>query len=203
MKEEGSSLLSRWFWTVFTAGLLYLALCKVGEADNPGPFGATAKLDDAQFDEIGQWSANLAQVNWLHFLRKLVYAHECSVNVLRKFLSLQLIRSVRTSTTPTNARVVPLCLSPLGLHSVFSTLSQVVIICLCFMMVGRTVTWCAATQKLNSATFVAKKGVIPCAITRPEEDANTGRKRKLEYAKGVVNIIQRNVTNGLTQAVQR
>ena len=32
---------------------------------------------------------------------------------------------------------------------------------------------------------------------------HTGREQKLEFAEGVVNILQRNVTNGLTQVVQR
>ena len=50
---------SRWFWTLFTAGLFYLALSRVGEADNPGIVCATAKLYDAHFDESGQWAANL------------------------------------------------------------------------------------------------------------------------------------------------
>ena len=58
-KEEGSGLLRRWFWTLFTAGFFKLAPSRVEEADNPGPFCATAKLYDARFDEIGQCAANL------------------------------------------------------------------------------------------------------------------------------------------------
>ena len=54
--EEGSSLLRPWFWTVFTAGFFSF---RIGEAENPGLVCPTAELYDAQFDEIGQWAANL------------------------------------------------------------------------------------------------------------------------------------------------
>ena len=77
-KKEGSSLLSRWFWTLFTAGFLHLALSRIGEADNPGRVCATAGLYDVLFDEIGQWAANLTNKSE----GELEPLDECSVNVL-------------------------------------------------------------------------------------------------------------------------
>ena len=43
-REELSSLLRRWFCTLFTAGLCYLTLSRVWEGDHFGPVCATAKL---------------------------------------------------------------------------------------------------------------------------------------------------------------
>ena len=48
--------------------------------------------------------------------------------------------------TPAVMRFVP-CLFLLGLQSVFGALGRLVIICLCFMIVGSTVTLCAVRRK--------------------------------------------------------
>ena len=37
----------------------YLALSRIGEADNPGPAHATVKLFGDQFEAIGRWATNL------------------------------------------------------------------------------------------------------------------------------------------------
>ena len=37
----------------------YLALSRIGEADNPGPAHAAAKLFGEQIEAIGQWATNL------------------------------------------------------------------------------------------------------------------------------------------------
>ena len=55
-KEMGYNLLRLCLRAHLVAGLFYLALSRVGD---PSPVCATAKLYDAQFDEIGQWAANL------------------------------------------------------------------------------------------------------------------------------------------------
>ena len=78
----------------------YLALSRVGEAENPGPACATTKLFDAQFDAIGQWAANLSsksEVELAHFSHKLENADKCVADAWRKNPILTPYRSVRTS----------------------------------------------------------------------------------------------------------
>ena len=50
--------------------LFFLALSRIGEADDPGPACATAKLFGAQFDAIGQWAANLTVRECRQFFSK-------------------------------------------------------------------------------------------------------------------------------------
>ena len=54
------SLIYLWFWIRFIAVPFYLTLSRVGEAENPGPVCATAKLFGAKYDAIGQWAQNLS-----------------------------------------------------------------------------------------------------------------------------------------------
>ena len=54
------NLLCLWFWIRFIAVPFYLSLSRVGEAENPGPVCATAKLFGAKYDAIGQWAQNLS-----------------------------------------------------------------------------------------------------------------------------------------------
>ena len=59
-KEKCCNLLRLLFWTQLIAVPFYLALSRIGEADNPCPAHAAAKLFGDHFDAIGQWAANLA-----------------------------------------------------------------------------------------------------------------------------------------------
>ena len=58
-KEKVCSLLRLWIWIQIIAVSLYLSRSRIGEADNPGPAHATAKLFGEQFEAIGQWATNL------------------------------------------------------------------------------------------------------------------------------------------------
>ena len=59
-KKMSYNLLCLWFWIRFIAVPFYLSLSRVGEAENPGPVCATAKLFGAKYDAIGQWAQNLS-----------------------------------------------------------------------------------------------------------------------------------------------
>ena len=48
------------YWIRFIAVPFYLTLSRVGEAENPGPVFATAKLFGAEHDAIGHWAQTLS-----------------------------------------------------------------------------------------------------------------------------------------------
>ena len=54
------NLICLWFWIRFIAVPFYLTLSRVGEAENPGPVCATAKLFGVNYDAIGLWPQNLS-----------------------------------------------------------------------------------------------------------------------------------------------
>ena len=60
-KRMSYNLIYLWFWIRFIAVPFYLTLSRVGEAENPGPVCATAKLFGAKYDAIGQWAQNFVQ----------------------------------------------------------------------------------------------------------------------------------------------
>ena len=53
-KEKVCNLLRLWIWIQIIAVFFYLSLSRIGEADNPGPVQATAKLFGEQSEAIGQ-----------------------------------------------------------------------------------------------------------------------------------------------------
>ena len=54
------NLICLWFWIRFIAAPFDLSLSRIGEAENPGPVCATAKLFGAKYDTIGQWAQSLS-----------------------------------------------------------------------------------------------------------------------------------------------
>ena len=60
-KEKVCSLLRLWIWIQLIAVPFCLSLSRNGEADNPGPAHAAAKLFGEQFEAIGQWAVNLTR----------------------------------------------------------------------------------------------------------------------------------------------
>ena len=96
-KEKVCSLLRLWIWTQLIAVPFHLALSRLGEADNPGPAHATAKLFGDQFEAIGPWTTNLTSKSEVELTPLLAQVGECSARVLRKSPILTLHRSVRTS----------------------------------------------------------------------------------------------------------
>ena len=95
------SLLRLWIWTQLIAVPFYLSLSRIGEADNPGPAHATAKLFGEQFEAIVQWATNLTSKREMESTPLLAQVGrmqtKCSASVLRKSPILADHRSVRTS----------------------------------------------------------------------------------------------------------
>ena len=59
-RKMSYNLLCLWYWIRFIAVPFYLTLSRVGEAENPGPVCATAKLFGAKDDAIVQRAQNLS-----------------------------------------------------------------------------------------------------------------------------------------------
>ena len=76
-KEKVGNLLRVWIWTQLIAVPFHLALSRIGEADNPGPALATAKLFGEQFEAIGQWSTNLTSESEMELTPLLAQIGEC------------------------------------------------------------------------------------------------------------------------------
>ena len=76
-KQKVCSLLRLWIWTQLIAVPFYLAHSRIGEADNPGPAHATAKLFGEQFEAIGQWATNLTSKSEMELTPLLAQVGEC------------------------------------------------------------------------------------------------------------------------------
>ena len=83
-KVKVCSLLRLWIWIQLTAVPFYLSLSRIGEADNPGPAHATAKLFDVQFEAIGQWAANLTSKSEMELTPLLAQLGKMQTNVQRE-----------------------------------------------------------------------------------------------------------------------
>ena len=76
-KRMSYSLICLWFWIRFIAVPFYLTLSRVGEAENPGPVCATAKLFGAKYDAIGLWAQNLSNRSEVELEPLFVQVGEC------------------------------------------------------------------------------------------------------------------------------
>ena len=76
-KEKVCNLLRHWDWTQFFPVTFYLALFRIGEADNPGPEYATAKLFGDHFEAIGQWTTNLTSKSEVELTPFFAQVREC------------------------------------------------------------------------------------------------------------------------------
>ena len=135
-----------------------------------------------------------AKWSWNHFSHKLVNADKCLVNVSEKIPSSTLHRSVRTSTALIWIEVH--CLFPLNVTKTLHTLNNFVIISLSLFQEGEQGG--SGHHVLSNVHFVGMEGKERSNpfCHRPTRGGrkHTGRKRKLEISKGVVNILQCNVT---------
>ena len=75
--EKVCSVLRLWIWTQLIAVPFYLALSRLGEADNPGSAHATAKLFGDQFETIGLWASNLTSKSEVGLTSLFAQVGEC------------------------------------------------------------------------------------------------------------------------------
>ena len=84
-KEKCCNLLRLWFWVLIIAVPFYLALSRIGEADNPGLAYAAAKLFGDKFDAIGQWAANLTSKSAVELAPLFTQVGECRQMFSKRF----------------------------------------------------------------------------------------------------------------------
>ena len=119
-----------------------------------------------------------AKWNWNHCSHKLVNADKCLVNVSEKIPSSTHHRSVRTSTALTVIWIDLPCLFPLNVTETLQSGS------------GQDVL-----SNLHFRGMDGQERSNPfCHRTARGGRKHTGKRRKLELSKGVVNILQCNVT---------
>ena len=119
---------------------------------------------------------------------------KCSVRVLRKSHILAPHRSVRTSKALTVIWIISLCLFLLSLAVTLHTLNKSVISSLLFKSVTNAMNGGMFRLRYSFVTGVAERDNPFCHHAKRGGRKHTGKKRKLEMAEGVVNILQRSET---------
>ena len=155
----------------------YLSLSRIGEADNPGPAHATAKLFGEQLEAIGQWATNLTSKSEMDLTPLLARVGKCRQMFCESSEkeSYPYTSSVSQDIQGTHSHMGRFfhCLFPLSLAVTLHTLNKSMIISHSFksvmsaMQVGRFRLSC------SFVTGVAKTATTPFVITRREEDAST------------------------------
>ena len=147
-KKMSYNLICLWFWIRFIAVFFYLSLSRIGEAENPGPVCATAKLFGAKYDAIGQWAQNLSSKSVVEL--EPLFAQVGS----EKIPSPTHHWSVRTSTALTVIRIFLLRLLSLCMSVTLHALSN----------------FCYSLSLFKA--WKVRSEVTPFVIARPEEDAH-------------------------------
>ena len=193
--EKVSNQLQLWFWS-YLVGRSYLALSRVGEADNPGPVCARTELCVAHFGRNGHGTDNFdlersgtgatVRASWCMWTR-------CLADVLSNnpFPTAH-HRPVRTSTPPTSTATATLRLLPLILQFVSHT--ELGIPSLFQDGERRSSGWGRRPQLKLQDMSGREQNILFCHRTKRDGRKHTGRQRKLEIAEGAVNILQCSVT---------
>ena len=134
------SLVCLWFWIRFIAVPFYLTLSRVGEAENPGPVCATAKLFGANYDAIGLWAQNLSNRSEVELEPLFAQVGECRQMFSERFGkdSKLYTSSVSQDIHSTHSHLDrSSLLFPLNVTKTLHTLNNFVIISLFFKKVSR------------------------------------------------------------------
>ena len=182
-KRMSCSLVCLWFWIRFIAVPFYLTLSRVGEAENPGPVCATAKLFGANYDAIGLWAQNLSNRS-VELEPLFAQVGECRQMFSERFgKDSKLLHIIGQSGHPQHSQSSG-SKFPLNVTKTLHTLNNVVIISLFFKKVSRVAVVIMFCRICIFVAWKARSGVIPFVIARPEEDANTlGRGASWSFPK--------------------
>ena len=181
------NLLRLWYWIRFIAVPFYLTLSIVGEAENPGPVCATAKLIGAKYDAIGQWTQNLSSKSEVELEPLFAQFGEC-----RPFFSERFGKDSKPHTSSVSQDI----------HSTHSHLDRFSLLvsperdgdlahtqqfCDYLSFFKKVSRVAEANMFCRICIFVAWKarsGVTLFVITRPKGDANTpGRTASWRFPK--------------------
>ena len=164
-KGKVCSLLRLSIWIQLIAVPFFLSLSRIGEADNPGPAHATAKLFGEQIEAIGQWATNFTSKSDMELTPLLAQVGKCR----QMFSDRVLYRSVRTSKgthSHMDSFLLPVSSDSARTQQFSNCLSF-------FKSVTNAMKVGMFRLRGNFVTGVARSTTTPSVIMRREEDAST------------------------------
>ena len=192
------NLICLWFWIRFIAVPLYLTLSRVGEAENPGPVCATAKLFGAKYHAIGQWAQNLSNRSEVELEPLLAQVGECRQMFSERFGKdsklytssvSQDIHCTHSHLDRSSLPVSPERDGDLGHTQQFCDYLSL------FQEGEQSGSGQHVLSNLHFRGVEGQERSNPfCHCTARGGRKHTAKRRKLELSKGVVNILQCNVT---------
>ena len=194
-KEKVCSLLRLWIWKQLIAVPFFLAFSRIGEADNPGPAHATAKLFGVQFEAVGQWATSLTSKSEMELTPRFAQVGKCRQMFSESFkkesypYTSSVSQNIRSTLSHMDSFPLPVSTEPDGDSQQFNdylSLFQVGDECNESRHVSAQMQFCDRSRKERDNPF--------CHHAKREGREHTGKKRRLEMAEGVVNILQCNVT---------
>ena len=191
-KKMSYNLLCQWFWIRLIAVPFYLSLSRVGEAENPGPVCATAKLFGARYDATGQWSSEFVQQERSGIGTTIQLFSERFGKDSKPYTSL-VSQDIHSSTHSHPDRSSMLALP---VHVGDPAYTQQFCDYLSLFQEGeQSGSGQHVLSNLHFRGMEGKERSNPfCHRTIRGGRKHTGKRRKLELSKGVVNILQCNVT---------
>ena len=179
------SLICLWFWIRFIAALFFLTLSRVGEAENPGPVCATAKLFGANYDAIGLCAQNLSNRSEVELEPLFAQVGECRQMFSERFgkdsklYTSSVSQDIHSTHSHQDRSSLPV---PTERNEDLAHTRQFCdYLSLIFKKVSRVIMFCRIYIFVASK---ARSGVTPFVIARPEEDANTlGRDASWRFPK--------------------
>ena len=186
------------FWIRFIAVPFYLTLSRVGEAGNPGPVCATAKLFGAKYDAIGQWAQNLSNRSEVELEPLFAQVGECRQMFSERFgkdskLYTSLVsQDIHSTHSHLDRSPLPVPTERDG------DLAYTQHFCDCLSLFQEGEQSGSGQHVLSNLHFRGMEGKERsnpfCHRTARGGRKHTGKRRKLELSKGVVNILQCNLT---------
>ena len=197
-EEMSYNQICLWFWVRFIAVPFYLPLSRVGEAENPGLVCATAKLFCAKYDAIGQWTQNLSNRSEVELEPLFTQVGECRQMSCERFGKdsklytssvSQDIHSTHSHLDRSSLPVSPERDGDLAHTQQFCDYLSL------FQEGEQSGSGQHVSSNLRFRGMEGQERSNPfCHRTARGGRKHTGKRRKLELSKGVVNILQCNVT---------
>ena len=176
-KRMSYNLIYLWFWIRFTAVPFYLTLSRIGEAENPSPVCATAKLFGAKYDAVGQWAQNFSNGSEVELEPLFAQVGECRQMFSERFGkdSKLYTSSVSQDIHCTHSHLdrSSLSVSPERDGDLAHTQQICDSLSFFFKKVSRVAVVKMFCRICIFVAWKVRSGVIPFVIARPEEDANT------------------------------
>ena len=187
-KRMSYSLICLWFWIRFIAVPFYLTLSRVGEAENPGPVCATAKLFGAKYDAIGLWAQNLSNRSEVELEPLFAQVGECRQMFSERFgkdsklYTSSVSQDIHSTHSHLDRSSLPV---PTERNEDLAHTQQFCdYLSLFFKKVSRVAVVIMFCRICIFVAWKARSGVTPFVIARQEEDANTlGRNASWRFPK--------------------